>query len=132
MAICLVWVAVCLLVLPLVNGTYAASLVFIGVFAVTAFSMSAPQQHRLIGLNPSLAAVLVSLHSSILYLAIALAGALGGLGISVGGSGSLGFIAAALAVLALLLSELSHRLVLRRPTSAATTPATTTTADATD
>ncbi|MFF4673538.1 MFS transporter [Streptomyces sp. NPDC001279] len=132
MAICLVWVAVCLLALPLVNGTYAASLVFIGIFAVTAFSMSAPQQHRLIGLNPSLAAVLVSLHSSILYLAIALAGALGGLGISVGGSGSLGFIAAALAVLALLLSELSHRLVLRRPTSAATTPATIATADATD
>ncbi|MFI9629949.1 hypothetical protein [Streptomyces sp. NPDC052042] len=75
---------------------------FIAVFAVAAFGMSAPQQHRLIGLNPPLAAVLVSLHSSILYLASALAGALGGLGISMVGSGSLGLLAAALAVLALL------------------------------
>ncbi|MFI0982706.1 MFS transporter [Streptomyces sp. NPDC021093] len=114
MAICLIWVAVCLLVMPLVTGSFIPAVAFIAVFAVASFSMSAPQQHRLIGLNPGLASVLVSLHASILYLAIALAGAVGGAGLAIGGSGSLGFIAAALAVLALGLSELAHRLVKRQ------------------
>ncbi|MBC2876992.1 MULTISPECIES: hypothetical protein [Streptomyces] len=78
--------------------------------------MSAPQQHRLIGLNPPLASVLVSLHASILYLAIALAGAVGGLAVKAGGPDTLGFVAAAIALLGLLTSELAHRLVRRRET----------------
>lgn len=119
MAICLIWVAVCLLVMPLATGSFVPAIAFIAVFAVASFSMSAPQQHRLIGLNPGLASVLVSLHASILYLAIALAGAVGGAGLAICGSGSLGFIAAALAVLALGLSELAHRLAARKAASTA-------------
>ncbi|MFD9903090.1 MFS transporter [Streptomyces sp. NPDC059063] len=117
-ALCLLWATACMLVLPLVTDSFPASVGFLGVLAVAGFSMSAPQQHRLIGLNPGLASVLVSLHASILYLAIALAGAIGGLGLSVGGRGSLGFVAAALALLALALSEVAHRLSI----STASTP----------
>ncbi|MFE6779854.1 MFS transporter [Streptomyces sp. NPDC057702] len=113
-ALCLVWVAACMLALPLVTHSYPASVGYVGVLAVAGFSMSAPQQHRLIGLNPALAAVLVSLHASILYLAIALAGGVGGLGVALGGADSLGFIAAGLALLALGLSELAHRLATTR------------------
>ncbi|MFT2017313.1 MFS transporter [Streptomyces sp. 796.1] len=115
MALCLVWVLVCMLALPLVTGSFAASIGYVGVLAVAGFSMSAPQQHRLIGLNPPLAAVLVSLHASILYLAIALAGGVGGLGVSLGGADSLGFVAAALALIALGLSELAHRVAAGQP-----------------
>ncbi|MGA4838083.1 MFS transporter [Streptomyces sp. G45] len=122
-ASCLIWVGVCMLALPLVTDSFAASIGFVGVLAVAGFSMSAPQQHRLIGLNPGLAAVLVSLHASILYLAIALAGAVGGLSLSVGGRGSLGFAAAALAVLALALSELAHRLATKAARTTEAAPA---------
>ncbi|MGK5640835.1 MFS transporter [Streptomyces sp. URMC 126] len=120
MAICLIWVAVCLALVQLVSGSFPASVGFIAVFAVACFSMSAPQQHRLIGLNPPLASVLISLHASILYVAIALAGAIGGAGLSVGGSASLGYIGAAIALLGLALSELAHRLTRRKTAAVAT------------
>ncbi|MBH1937208.1 MFS transporter [Streptomyces sp. AV19] len=119
MAICLIWVAVCLALVQVFSGSFPASIGFIAVFAVACFSMSAPQQHRLIGLNPPLASVLVSLHASILYVAIALAGAIGGAGLSIGGSGSLGYIAAVIAVLGLGLSELAHRLTVRKSAAVA-------------
>ncbi|MBZ4318520.1 MFS transporter [Streptomyces huiliensis] len=122
MAICLVWVGVCLVALPLFSGSYPASVGFVAVFAVAGFSMSAPQQHRLIGLNPPLASVLVSLHASILYLAIALAGAVGGVAVKTGGPDSLGFVAAAVALLGLLTSELAHRLVRRREAAPRSAP----------
>ncbi|WP_028921329.1 MFS transporter [Pseudonocardia acaciae] len=110
MAVCLAWVVACMLVLPLAATTFTGALVFIAVFAVAGFSMSPPQQHRLITLNPASAPVLISLHASILYLAIALAGAIGGLGVAWFGAGRIGLIAAALGALALALSELAHRL----------------------
>ncbi|MFE0019725.1 MFS transporter [Amycolatopsis sp. NPDC059021] len=113
MVLCLVWVAACLVVLPLVSWSFGTAIAFVAVFAVAAFSMSAPQQHRLIELNPASAPILVSLHSSILYLAIALAGVVGGLGITWAGAARLGFVAAAVAVLALLMSEVSQLLTRR-------------------
>ncbi|MFG3252701.1 MFS transporter [Streptomyces sp. NPDC048172] len=118
MALCLLWIAGCLLVLPLFSGSFGPAVGYIGVLAVAGFSMSAPQQHRLIALNPGLAPVLVSLHASILYLAIALAGAVGGIGLAAAGATSLGYVAAALALLALALSEFAHRLSVRREKAA--------------
>ncbi|MBB4663093.1 MFS transporter [Conexibacter arvalis] len=110
MALCLVWVAACLAALPLVTDSLGASIALVALLAVAAFSMSTPQQHRLIGLNPPLAPVLVSLHASILYVAIALSGVVGGLAIEWTGAAGVGFVAAAIALLALASSEVAHRL----------------------
>lgn len=108
MAICLVWVAVCLAVLPWARTGLGTAIALAAVLAVTAFSMSAPQQYRLIAINPTVAPVLISLHASVLYLAIALAGVLGGLALAGLGVAALGPIAAVIALLALGLSELAH------------------------
>ncbi|MEC4018638.1 hypothetical protein [Streptomyces sp. H27-D2] len=109
-----VWVTAALVVLPLTTGSFGASVAFIVVFGVVAFSMSTPQQHRLITLDPKSASVLISLHASILYLAIALSGVIGGIGITWVGANRISFIAAALALLALGLSESAHRLTQRQ------------------
>lgn len=111
---CLVWVAIGLALLPLVRDSFGVALAFMAVFALAAFSMSAPQQHRLIELDYAAAPLLVSLHASILYLSIALAGVIGALAVSAFGTDALGFVAAAVALLALAASETADRLTRRQ------------------
>ncbi len=122
MVVCLLWVAVGLTLLPLVRDSFWSAVAFVAVFALAAFSMSAPQQHRLIELDPAAAPILVSLHASILYLAIALAGAIGAVGVAAVGAAGLGFVAAAIALLALALSETAHRLARRGRAASAQRP----------
>ncbi|HEY9275025.1 MFS transporter [Achromobacter sp.] len=104
----LLWLIAAMLVLPLTTQSLAAAFVMIAFYGIAAFAITTPQQHRLISLKPDAAAVLISLNQAILYLAIALSGSIGGLGIEWVGAVNLGFIAAALAAAALLLSILTR------------------------
>jgi DHA1 family inner membrane transport protein len=110
----LVLLAAALLVMPLATGTYAAAIVMIVAYAVPAWAMTTPQQHRLIALDPAAASVYVSLNAAVLYLAISLSGVAGAAGIGPLGAGGLAPAAAVLALLALGLSELAHRLSQRQ------------------
>ncbi len=103
-AIALLWLIISMLILPLTTDTLASAFAIIAFYGIAAFAITTPQQHRLISLKPEAAGVLVSLNQAILYLAIALSGSIGGLGLEWAGAGNLGFIAAALAAAALLLS----------------------------
>ncbi|GAA0482665.1 MFS transporter [Streptomyces sp. NPDC046215] len=114
-AVALLWLTVSLVIFPLTTGHYATALGMIVVYGVAAFAITTPQQHRLITLNPESASVLVSLNAAILYLAISLSGVVGAVGISWAGADVLPLIAAGLAVVALLVSELGHRMSHRRP-----------------
>ncbi|GGZ46660.1 MFS transporter [Streptomyces inusitatus] len=116
-AVALVWMALSLAVFPLATGAFVSALVMIVVYGVAAFAITSPQQHRLITLNPQAASVLVSLNAAILYLAISLSGAVGAVGISWVGANSLPLIAAALALVALGISEVGHRMSRRAPAS---------------
>lgn len=102
--IALLWLIISMLGLPLATGNMAGAFAMIAVYGVAAFAITTPQQHRLISLKPEAAGVLISLNQAILYLAIALSGSIGGLGIAWLGAGNLGFVAAILATVALLLS----------------------------
>ena len=102
--IALLWLIVSMLVLRLATGNLAWAFAMIAFYGVAAFAITTPQQHRLISLKPEAAGVLISLNQAILYLAIALSGSIGGLGIEWVGPGNLGFVASVLAALALLLS----------------------------
>ncbi|MDT0441819.1 MFS transporter [Streptomyces johnsoniae] len=115
-AAALTWLTVSLLVLPLTTSHFAAAIALILCYGVAAFAITTPQQHRLLALDPGSASVLISLNQAILYVAIALSGAIGGIGIAWGGTNNLSLIAAALAALALGLSHLAHRLA-TRPTA---------------
>ncbi|WP_433336811.1 MFS transporter [Spirillospora sp. CA-294931] len=105
-----------LLVVPLTTGSYALALPMAVAYGFTAYAITTPQQTRLIALDPASASVLVSLNAAILYLAISLSGVLGALGISWSGAARLALYAAGLSVVALVLSELAHRLT--RPAAA--------------
>ncbi|MFB4319319.1 MFS transporter [Actinomadura sp. 21ATH] len=103
-----------LLVMPLATGSLAAAAVMVVAYGVPAWALTTPQQHRLIALDPASASVYVSLNAAILYLAISLSGMAGAAGIGWFGAGRLAPAAAVIALLALGLSELAHRLT-RRP-----------------
>ncbi|ONK13671.1 MFS transporter [Streptomyces sp. MP131-18] len=109
-AAALTWLLVSLLVLPFATSHFAAAVGLILCYGVAAFAITTPQQHRLLALEPGSASVLVSLNQAVLYLAIALSGAVGGIGIAWVGTNNLSLIAAALAALALGLSHLATRL----------------------
>ncbi|MGW6455255.1 MFS transporter [Streptomyces sp. NPDC055078] len=119
----LLWMTGSLLLFPAATGAFASALVIIVVYGVAAFAITTPQQHRLITLDPESASVLVALNAAILYLAISLSGAVGAVGINWVGAGSLPLVAAGLALTALLISELGHRMT-RRTAHRAGTPAT--------
>jgi len=103
-AIALSWLIISMLILPLTTDTLASAFAIIAFYGIAAFAITTPQQHRLISPKPEAAGVLVSLNQAILYLAIALSGSIGGLGLEWAEAGNLGFIAGALAAAALLLS----------------------------
>ncbi|MEU0686585.1 MFS transporter [Streptomyces uncialis] len=109
-ALALLWMTGALLLFPLTTGAFPSALLMIVVYGVAAFAITSPQQHRLITLDPASASVLVSLNAAILYLAIAMSGAVGAVGIGWAGARGLPLIAAGLAVAALLLSEWGHRM----------------------
>ncbi len=103
-AIALLWLVVSMLMLRLTTEDLTSAFAMIAIYGIAAFAITTPQQHRLISLNPAAAGILISLNQAILYLAIALSGSIGGLGIEWVGSNNLGFVASALAASALLLS----------------------------
>ena len=96
---------VALLALPAATGAFASSLAAIAFYGVVAFAITSPQQHRLIAASPGGAAVVLSLNQAVLYLALALSGIVGAAGIDAFGARALGFVAAAIAGVALLLSR---------------------------
>lgn len=109
-AIALGWLAAGMVLLPLTTASFPAAVAMVAVYAVAAFAITTPQQHRLIALDPDSAAVLLSLNQAVLYLAIAASGMVGGLGIEWIGARHVSLVAAVLAVAALGLSELGRRL----------------------
>lgn len=113
---------VALLLLPLARGSYGLALPMTVGYALTAYAVTTPQQTRLIALDPAAAPVLVSLNAAVLYLAISLSGVLGAAGIAWTGAHLLGPLAAVVAVAAVALSEIAHRLAARSPEGAERRP----------
>ncbi|MFJ9108426.1 MFS transporter [Streptomyces sp. NPDC102283] len=111
--------AVSLVVLPLATDSFATAMVIMVVYGIAAWAITAPQQSRLIGLKPESAPLLISLNAAFLYLAIAFSGVIGAVGIGAIGADRISFIGAGVAVLALALSELGHRLTKRQPAAPA-------------
>ncbi len=81
----------------------------IAVYGIAAFSVTAPQQHRLISRRPADSALVISLNASFLYLAVSAAASLGAVLISSFGAFWLGPAAAAFVLAGLLASEHAHR-----------------------
>lgn len=89
---------------------WSAALVIVA-WGVCGWGLLVPQQHRLISLSPGAAPILLGLNSAALYVGVSASGLLGAAGISLLDRYQLGFIGAALLVLALMAASQAHRLI---------------------
>ncbi len=65
------------------RGSFAAAIVLVVVSGAASWSVTAPQQHRIIALAPPGAeALVVSLNAAVMYLAISLSSVIGGVGLN--------------------------------------------------
>lgn len=108
-AIALVWLAVSTIVLPWTTTHFGSAVAMIAFYAVAAFAITTPQQHRLMSHRPDAAAVLISLNQAVLYLAIAMSGVVGAIGIGWVGAQYVSLVAACLAIVALGISMFADR-----------------------
>jgi DHA1 family inner membrane transport protein len=109
--------AVVLLVLALVDGSYLLDLPVFALWGIAAFAVVVPVQHRLVGLDPAAAGILLSWYSTAMYAGIGIAPVLGGAVLGAGAA-AVPLAGAASAVLALVVF-----LVGVRVRSAASSPA---------
>ena len=79
----------------------------IAVWGAAGWGLLVPQQHRLVGLAPSIAPVLLGLNTAGSFFGIAAAGIVGAAGIQVLGAHNLGILGAGLAIIALIVAELA-------------------------
>jgi predicted MFS family arabinose efflux permease len=75
------------------------------VWGAAGWGLLVPQQHRLVGLAPSIAPVLLGLNTAGSFFGISAAGVVGAVGIKVLGAHNLGIIGAGLAIAALIVAE---------------------------
>ncbi|MEU4377328.1 MFS transporter [Pseudonocardia alni] len=105
----LVLLAVLFAALPALASSYPTAVAAVVVYGLVGFSITTPQTHRLIGAAPENASLVVALGGAVLYLSIALSGALGGVTIAALGAPAFVLIPAAVLVVAAILSEIAHR-----------------------
>jgi predicted MFS family arabinose efflux permease len=70
---------------------------------------SVPQQHRIVGIAPQIAPIVLGLNNSAVFLGTTVAGIVGAAGIEMFGGKRLGFVSAALVAAALIVSEFAGR-----------------------
>ena len=91
----------------------------IAIWGAAGWGLLVPQQHRLVGLAPSIAPVLLGLNTAGSFFGIAAAGVIGAAGIRVVGAHNLGLVGAGLAAVALGVAELATlRIAADRPAPA--------------
>ncbi|MFB1043455.1 MFS transporter [Streptomyces chrestomyceticus] len=93
---------------PLSREWLPAALLAVAVSGWVSFSVTTPQQHRIAALAPQAQSVAVSLNAAAVYLAVSLAGGLGGIGLESVGAARLPWLAAAFTLAAAVLTAV-HR-----------------------
>ncbi|MFF3271566.1 MFS transporter [Streptomyces chrestomyceticus] len=93
---------------PLSREWLPAALLAVAVSGWVSFSVTTPQQHRIAALAPQAQSVVVSLNAAAVYLAVSLAGGLGGIGLETVGAARLPWLAAAFTLAAAVLTAV-HR-----------------------
>lgn len=90
-----------LLAFPLLSTSVAGAAVGMAIWSISAWSLTVPQQHRLMSIAPQAPMVAIGLNSSAVFLGIGASGALGALGLEVVAVSDLGYIGGAVVLVAL-------------------------------
>ncbi|RFU49163.1 MFS transporter [Paraburkholderia sp. DHOC27] len=103
----LIAVASVIVTMPLSGAHLWSAAIAVTIWGACAWGVLVPQQFRLASLNPPMTAVLVGLNTSGTYIGVSIAGVVGAAMIPTIGAHNLGYLAAALVVAALFVSELA-------------------------
>ncbi len=107
-------VAVCALdfaLMPWTSASFTGAGVALAVWGVCGWGFYMAQQHRLVGIAPALAPLVLALNASVLYFAISVSSAAGALALSVWDPHKLPWLGASLIVVGLAVAETAHRLI---------------------
>lgn len=105
--------------MPMINGTFAGASVVLVIWGFSGWGILVPQQHRLIGIAPAKAPLLIALNGAAIYIGVSASAALGGGVLQVLDPRFLGPAGAVLILAGLLAAELAHRLIGRAGASPA-------------
>jgi predicted MFS family arabinose efflux permease len=81
------------------------------IWGLCGWGMVVSQQHRLIGISPNLAAILLALNSAALYFAVSASGAIGAVAIGWIDPHLLPFVSTLLIAASAVSAEVAHRLI---------------------
>lgn len=100
--------------MPVVNGTFAGASVVLIIWGLAGWGILVPQQHRLIGIAPAKAPLVIALNAAAIYIGVSLSGALGAVVLHMLPPGFLGPVGAVLILAGLVTAELANRLIVGR------------------
>jgi Arabinose efflux permease len=107
-------VALDFVLMPWSSKTLPGALSALIVWGLCGWGFLVPQQHRLVGIAPTLAPILLALNAATIYVAVSFSGALGALALRTIDPYDLGLIGAVLILLGLCAAELAWRLIRMR------------------
>jgi MFS transporter, DHA1 family, inner membrane transport protein len=93
------------------SAALATAIVAVVIHGATSWGQLAAQQHRLVSIMPKAGPIVLGLNTSATYLGVASAGVVGGVSLTVFGVQSIGWISMALYVGALVVAEITHRVI---------------------
>jgi predicted MFS family arabinose efflux permease len=105
----LAFVMVDFLLLPQTSASIWTAIPAIILWGACGWGTLVPQQHRIVGIAPALAPIVLGLNNSATFLGTTAAGIIGAAGIDLLGVDKLGYIAAGLVAASLIASELAAR-----------------------
>jgi predicted MFS family arabinose efflux permease len=95
--------------LPWTSATLATAVPALVVWGLCGWGLVVPQQHRLIGITPAAAPLLLGLNSAAIYLGVSMSGLIGGAVITWVDSHALGLVGAVFIAAGLLVAEWAQR-----------------------
>jgi predicted MFS family arabinose efflux permease len=107
----LVFVVADFVLLPWTSTHLWTAIPAVLVWGFCGWGMLVPQQHRIVGIAPALAPIVLGLNNSATFLGTTAAGVVGAVGIQMVGGSRLGFVAAAFAAGALIVAERAARAI---------------------
>lgn len=99
--------------IPFASSSVPAAVLVIAVWGLCGWGFFAPQQHRLVTIEPAVAPVVLALNASATYIAASAGTAAGALVLSIGDPRNLPILGSALIAGSLVVAELAHSLIAR-------------------
>lgn len=110
--------------LPWTSAALWSAIPAVLLWGACGWGSSVPQQHRIVGIAPQIAPIVLGLNNSAVFLGTTAAGLIGAVSIDLFGADNLGFIAAALVAAAIVVLEITARRIVAfgRSSAAANAP----------